>query len=177
MGPDRKSRPEWLVRTTIMMVIAAGALVGCATSDFDWNYRAKPPAREKDVADCTAIAKPEIPQRGITDAGVTYAGCMVARGYLVLFGIDARGSAGIGIGEPLVYVEATRPHDGNEAAQDLRDCRKAAEEAVSTGSKAAAYWGLGVGIGAGIIFPKLEQAFAGCIEPRGYRWSRWEPER
>ena len=63
-----------------------------------------------------------------------------------------------------------RPHSVSEAAQDLIECRRAAHAAISgyaTASVASAM----------STRPTLEAGFAQCVEPRGYRWSGWVPER
>jgi len=81
------------VRTSIVAALAAGALAGCSASDLDWRYPSKATARAEDVADCDAVAKPGMDQRG-----ATYAGCMVAKGYQVRMGIDDRDPLGSGSG-------------------------------------------------------------------------------
>src|SRR5262245_36867962 len=153
------------MRSSILAALTAGTLVGCSTSsDLDWRYPSKSPARAHDIAACQAFAKPGIDQRG-----ATYAGCMVAKGYQVRIGIDDSDPLGTGSGVPVVYVEAARPHDVSEAARDLIECRRAAQAAISgyaTASMASAV----------NTWTTLEAGFAQCIEPRGYRWSRWVPE-
>jgi len=162
--PNCSSKIEWFVQTTVM-IVTASALVGCSASDLDWRYPSKSPARANDVEDCNAIAKPGIHQRGST-----YAGCMLAKGYQVRMGIDDRDPLGTGSGVPVIWVEATRSHEVSEAAQDVIDCRQAAQTSISGFGTASI-------ASAAVTWPKLERAFAQCIEPRGYRWSRWEPER
>ena len=95
---------------------------------------------------------------------------MLAKGYQVRMGIDDRDPLGTGSGVPVIWVEATRSHEINEAAQDVIDCRRAAQASSSgyaTASMASAM----------NSWSTLEAGFAQCMEPRGYRWSRWEPER
>jgi len=70
----------------------------------------------------------------------------------------------------VIYVEATRPRGVSEAAQDLIECRRAAQAAISGYATASA-------VSAMNAWSTLEAGFAQCIEPRGYRWSRWVPER
>jgi hypothetical protein len=145
--------------------LIAGTLVGCSASDLDWRYPSKLPARADDIEECNAIAKPGIHQRGST-----YAGCMLAKGHQVRMGIDDRDPLGTGSGVPVIWVEATRPHEVDEAARDVMECRRAAQAAISGYATASM-------VSAIDTWPTLEAGFAQCMEPRGYRWSRWVPER
>ena len=153
------------MRTFATVALIAGALVGCSASDLDWRFPSKLPARANDVEECNAIAKPGIHQRGST-----YAGCMLAKGYQVRMGIDDRDPLGTGSGVPVIWVEATRPHEINEAAQDVIECRQAAQASISGYATASM-------VSAMSTWSTLEAGFAQCMEPRGYRWSRWTPER
>src|SRR5215470_9362019 len=153
------------MRTPIVAALTASTLVGCSASHLDWRYPSKSPARANDIADCNEIAKPGISQRG-----GTYAGCKVAKGYQVRIGIDDRDPLGTSSGVPLVYMEATRPHGVSEAARDLIECRRAAQAAISGYATASMFSAIDT-------WSTLEAGFAQCIEPRGYRWWRWAPER
>ena len=153
------------MRTFATVGLIAGTLVGCSASDLDWRYPSKLPARANDIEECNVIAKPGIHQRGST-----YAGCMLAKGHQVRMGIDDRDPLGTGSGVPVIWVEATRPHEVDEAARDVMECRRAAQAAISGYATASM-------VSAIDTWPTLEAGFAQCMEPRGYRWSRWVPER
>jgi len=153
------------MRTFATVGLIAGTLVGCSASDLDWRYPSKLPARANDIEECNVIAKPGIHQRGST-----YAGCMLAKGHQVRMGIDDRDPLGTGSGVPVIWVEATRAHEVDEAARDVMECRRAAQAAISGYATASM-------VSAIDTWPTLEAGFAQCMEPRGYRWSRWVPER
>jgi len=153
------------MRTFATVGLIAGTLVGCSVSDLDWRYPSKLPARANDIEECNAVAKPGIHQRGST-----YAGCMLAKGYQVRMGIDDRDPLGTGAGVPVIWVEATRPHEVDEAARDVMECRRAAQASISGYATASM-------VSAMDAWPTSEAGFAQCMEPRGYRWSRWPPER
>jgi hypothetical protein len=122
------------------------------------------------------------PQKRSEEKRITYAACMIARGYesyvAIPLRLEGKRITPIGYGGVPMMVRATTPHASDTVVGDLRSCveQTLAVLRPEVMAKADELRGGGAaGFEASGLPMKVSSAFGACLEPRQYQTRRWEP--
>ena len=98
---------------------------------------------------------------------LTYAACMIARGYTTYVEVDRIG----------MYVRALKRQRGPTVVSDLKICNPGGEGQTAGWIAGNIAMQLAIGVGVSSMSKQeadaMEASFSGCIVPRGYAAERW----
>jgi hypothetical protein len=117
---------------------------------------------ERDARECAQAAK--------GDGAPSYEACMVSRRYKVAHHVIGSYGSGFGVQEIdlTMNTEITEPRTADQVARDIDACRNHLRQ---KGTKAI------MGYAEPDRVLKLARYYTECMEPRGYKLTRWEPKR
>lgn len=162
-------------RSAFVLIAAAVLAAGCGSPAV--SVAVKPVQAQAPTDLATDSHACERYSKGAESAEATYAACMIARGYRATVSLPAWSPIGR-LGERSIFVEVSKRAQGEPAAitADLTQCRRSAIDQRTTTTRVMTV-ATGRYPGEGLQGYPIVQAYAACMQPRGYTVALWTPDR